>query len=219
MASTISISDDLAGLGSATLARLRGPVVALSGGSTFEALFRHWRGPDLSEISFLPVDERQVGLSETGSNWMVAIRLLLDPNGLSEQGLHWTPSAAHLDALVRKLSPSQASARIPSIGQIWLGMGDDGHTASLFPGGAELADTGSLALETRAPKAPHGRVTLGLGALRAASDLCVVVTGEAKGGILRRVLDGDRSLPLTLAIQDREASLFVDAACARSAGI
>lgn len=219
MGLTISVSDDLDALGAATSERLAGPVVALSGGSTFEALFSHWRGRDLTAISFLPVDERRTGLSEPGSNWMVAIRLLLDPNGLSEQALHWTPTAAHLDALVRRLSPSQATERLPRIDQVWLGMGDDGHTASLFPNGPELADTTSLALETTAPKAPHPRVTLGLGALRAARDLCVVVTGAAKGPVLRRVLDGDVSLPLASALRGRDATLFVDAACAKAAGI
>lgn len=216
---TISVNDDLVALGKATLDRLRGPVVAVSGGSTYESLFSLWRGRAMTDLTFIPVDERQVGLSEAGSNWMVAIRLLLDPNGLSEQALHWIPSSIHLDALVRKLSPTQATVRIPQIDQVWLGMGDDGHTASLFPNGPELSDTTSLALETMAPKAPHPRVTLGLGALRTALDLCVVVAGAAKGPVLRRVLDGDTSLPLALALQGRRATLFVDVACAKAAGI
>jgi len=215
---SISVSDDLAALGEATTKRLGGPVVAVSGGSTYETLFSLWRGRSVSGLTFIPVDERKVGLSETGSNWMVAIRLLLDPNGLSDQALNWTPTAGHLNALVRHLVPA-VPGRIPSIPQVWLGMGDDGHTASLFPNGPELADLSDLALETTAPKAPHPRVTLGLAALRTAQDLCVVVTGAAKGPMLRRVLDGDVSLPLALALQGREATLFVDAACAKTAGI
>lgn len=218
MGLTFSVSEDPAALGKATLARLVGPVVAVSGGSTYEALFSLWRGGSLRDIAFLPVDERRVGLSEPGSNWMVAVRLLLDPNGLSDQALHWTPSAGHLDALVHRHVPA-LPGRIPSIPQVWLGMGDDGHTASLFPNGPELSELSSLALETTAPKAPHPRVTLGLAALRAARDLCVVVTGAAKGPVLRRVLDGDATLPLTLALQGRSATVFVDAACAKAAGI
>ncbi|MEN9307059.1 MAG: 6-phosphogluconolactonase [Fibrobacterota bacterium] len=218
MTVSVVVCKDLLELGEATLARVRGPVCAVSGGSTYEALFRHWSGPSLQGVSFIPVDERMVGLSEAGSNWMVAIRLLLDPDGLGHQALHWTPSASHLDALVRRLLPENVG-RIPSIPQVWLGMGDDGHTASLFPNGPELSDTTSLALETVAPKAPHPRVTLGLGALRAALDLCVVVTGAAKGPMLRRVLDGDSSLPLALVLQGREATLFVNSECAKAAGI
>jgi len=218
MTVSVIVCEDLQALGGATLARVRGPVCAVSGGSTFEALFRHWSGAGLQGVSFIPVDERKVGLSEAGSNWMVAIRLLLDPNGLGAQALHWTPDAAHLDALVRRLVTGNVG-QIPSIPQVWLGMGDDGHTASLFPNGAELSDTTSLALETVAPKAPHPRVTLGLGALRTAQDLCVVVTGAAKGTMLRRVLDGDVALPLALALRDRDATVFVDADCAKAAGI
>jgi 6-phosphogluconolactonase/glucosamine-6-phosphate isomerase/deaminase len=80
-------------------------------------------------------------------------------------------------------------------------------------------DLSSLALETTAPKAPHPRVTLGLGALRACEDLVVVVTGTAKGPVLRRVLDGDRTLPLALVLEGRESTIFVDKACARAAGL
>lgn len=215
---SISVHDDLQSLGAATRDRLHGLVVALSGGSTYEALFRYWRGIGSRGSSFIPVDERKVGLSEPGSNWMVAVRLLLDPNALADQALHWTPSASHLNSLVRRLVPA-APDQMPSIPQVWLGMGDDGHTASLFPGGPELTNLSALALESTAPKAPRPRVTLGLSALRSAEDLCVVVTGEAKGPLLRRVLDGDMSLPLTLALQGRPASLFVDATCAKAAGI
>jgi 6-phosphogluconolactonase/glucosamine-6-phosphate isomerase/deaminase len=62
-------------------------------------------------------------------------------------------------------------------------------------------------------------VTLGLAALRGCEDLVVAVTGSVKGPILRRVLDGDRKLPLTLALEGRESTIFVDEACARSAGL
>ncbi len=218
MGVSISVHDDLEALGRNTRERLSGPVVAVSGGSTYEAILSRWTGLSGAGISFLPVDERRVGLSQSGSNWMVAIRLLLDPNGLSEQALHWAPDASRLETLVRRLVPGPED-RMPSLPQVWLGMGDDGHTASLFPNGLELFDRTSVALETVAPKAPHLRATLGLGAIRAAKDLCVVVTGEAKGRMLRRVLDGDLALPLALALDGRDAALFVDAACARAAGI
>jgi len=214
----ISVHPDSKSLGEATRDRLLGPVVAVSGGSTYEALFPLWAAGRLPATMFIPVDERRVGLSEPGSNWAVAIRLLLDPAGLSRQALHWSPTAVHLENLVRGLVPAE-DGRIPSIPQVWLGMGDDGHTASLFPGGAELQDTRSLALETTAPKAPHPRATLGLGALRNAGDLVVVVTGSGKAPVLRRVLDGDRSLPLTLVLEGRESTIFVDEACARAAGL
>jgi 6-phosphogluconolactonase len=214
----ILVHKDLPALGEATRDRLQGPVAALSGGSTYEALFPIWAAGRLPPAMFLPVDERRVGLSQPGSNWAVAIRLLLDPAGLPDQALHWTPSARHLDALVRQLVPAKAG-HLPSIPQVWLGMGDDGHTASLFPGGTELSDLESLALQTTAPKPPHPRVTLGLAALRAAEDLVVVVTGSAKGPVLRRALDGDRTLPMALVLEGRESTIFVDESCARSAGL
>lgn len=212
----ILVHADLADLGRSTLARLAGRTVALSGGSTYEALFPLWRGPE-ARRAYLPVDERRVGLSHPGSNWRKAIERLLDPNDLPEQARHWALTAPGLEALVRDLCGAPEGT--PSIDQIWLGMGDDGHTASLFPSGPELEDTVSTTLETTAPKAPHPRVTLGLSTLRAAANLQVVITGEAKGAVLRRVLDGDRSLPLTRVLEARPATLHLDAACAHEAGI
>lgn len=211
----IVVSDGIAEIGRATLERLSGPVVAVSGGSTYEVLLPCWHPLAGREIEFVPVDERQVELGDPGSNWARTIRLLLEPNGLSVQSANWAPTAAALEALVRRAVPTPPD-RIPSIPQIWLGMGDDGHTASLFPGGRELADLTSVALETTSPKPPHRRSTLGLAALRSARELYVVATGDAKGAVLRRALDGDRSLPLALALEGRASTVFVDAACARA---
>ena len=103
MAISVTVCGDVSELGRATLARLHGPVVAISGGSTFEALFPHWTGPSLAGISFVPVDERKVELDAPGSNWKVAIQGLLRPNCLADQADHWTPSAVHLESLVRRL--------------------------------------------------------------------------------------------------------------------
>jgi 6-phosphogluconolactonase len=192
-------------------------VVAVSGGSTYEALFPLWRSPEIASLLWLPVDERRVGLSHPGSNWRKTIELLLDPNGACEQARHWALTAEDQEDLVRFLTDTPEGQ--PVIHQVWLGMGDDGHTASLFPNGPELDDTESVALETTAPKAPHPRVSLGLATLRAADSLNVIVTGAAKGPILRRVLDGDLSLPLTRVLDGLEVTLFVDQACAEAAGL
>lgn len=212
------ISEDLEQLGRATLEALDGPVIAVSGGSTYESLFSYWRGSKVQTSLWLPVDERRVGLSEEGSNWMKAIRLLLDPNDISEQATHWSITAEGLADIATSLAGTGHDG-VPVLDQVWLGMGDDGHTASLFPNGPELKDTSSVTLLTTAPKAPHPRVTLGIATIRAARRLALVVTGAAKGPVLRRVLDGDRTLPLTIVLAGCEVDIFLDRACADAAGI
>ncbi|MCB9496537.1 MAG: 6-phosphogluconolactonase [Fibrobacteria bacterium] len=214
----VHVAKDLPELGHITMESIEGPVVAVSGGGTYESLFPFWRGSKVRNCLWLPVDERRVGLSEEGSNWMKTIRLLLDPNDISEQSTHWSLTAEGLADIASSLAGTGPEG-VPVLDQIWLGMGEDGHTASLFPNGPELADTSSVALLTYAPKAPHPRVTLGMATLRAARRLHLVVTGAAKGPILRRVLDGDDTLPLSRVLDGLEVELFVDQACAEAANL
>jgi len=82
---------------------------------------------------------------------------------------------------------------------VLLGMGPDGHTASLFPGHPALAATEAPCVAVReAPKRPPERVTLTLGVLRRARFTLLLVTGADKRDALARVLAGDESVPLGL---------------------
>lgn len=214
----VIVASDIASLGARTLEAIEGPVVAVSGGKTFQSLFPYWHGPKVRNCLWLPVDERRVGLSEEGSNWMQTIHHLLDPNDISEQATHWSISADGLADIAVSLTGTGPEG-VPVLDQVWLGMGDDGHTASLFPNGPELKDTHSIALLTYSPRAPHPRVTLGPATLRAARRIGLVVTGSDKGPILRRALDGDLSLPVAQVLNGLDVDLFLDAACAQAAGV
>jgi 6-phosphogluconolactonase len=170
--------------------------VAVSGGSTYKALFTYWGQANLPEMDFYPVDERMVGFEEDGNNWKVAYDLLFTPAGITEQKSHMAVNKIQfLELLHQKVGQSVV------LDQVWLGMGDDGHTASLFPGGSELLDTDSQVLETTSPKAPFPRVTLGLRPIWEAKELFLIVLGRGKAEMLKRALDGDKSLPITLALQ------------------
>lgn len=79
-----------------------------------------------------------------------------------------------------------------------LGMGEDGHVASLFPGHAALGETGLVAVVRGSPKPPDERVTLTLPALRTATTLLLLVTGEKKREALRRIAAGDGSVPAAM---------------------
>lgn len=82
---------------------------------------------------------------------------------------------------------------------VLLGMGPDGHTASLFPGHPGLRATQAPCIAVRdSPKPPPERVTLTLGVLRRARHTLLLVTGEDKREALARTLAGDESLPLAL---------------------
>ena len=176
---------------------LSGPVAALSGGSTFARMYPYWSSePSLKKVQFFPVDERRVPFDHEGCNWRVTTEHLLEPLGLESQKAHWAQNGQqYLDLLLEKLGPQ------PRFDQIYLGTGGDGHTASLFPGGDYLTDSASLVLETESPKPPHPRVTLAFKPLWEASQLILLVTGSGKREIVSRILAGDETLPVVLALK------------------
>lgn len=91
--------------------------------------------------------------------------------------------------LIRSFA-SKDSARFPVFDVIMLGMGPDGHTASLFPGHALLSETaGWVAPIEDSPKPPPRRITLTLPVINHAARVVFVATGAAKQDVLKTVLD------------------------------
>ncbi|HUR84116.1 MAG TPA: 6-phosphogluconolactonase [Solirubrobacteraceae bacterium] len=99
-----------------------------------------------------------------------------------------------------------------------LGMGPDGHTASLFPGhpGLEASEAPCIAVR-ESPKPPPERVTLTLPVLRRARYTLLLVTGASKAGALARALEGDPSIPVAL-LGDGLDEIACDEAALGSAG-
>lgn len=105
------------------------------------------------------------------------------------------------------LAPSRALFDL-----VLLGLGEDGHTASLFPGSAVLNERTHwvAAVENRA----EPRITLTYPAIRSSSAVAFLVVGEEKAEIVRRVQAGDRSLPAARVRSEGEIVWFLDKAAA-----
>ena len=197
-------------LADATRPLLAEGVVALSGGSTYAALLTAWaeRQGVRPGAAFFPVDERLVPLFDEASNWGMAKRVFFDPLGMDDQVSHYPESLSHFAALLAdRFGPG-----IPVFDTIFLGIGDDGHTASLFPGTPALTNSIDAVIQTWAPKPPHPRLSLGPATIRRARSIVSVLAGTGKEGIAQRVLEGDISLPFcAITAGHPDHTLWIDA--------
>ena len=216
-------------------------VIALSGGSTPRALYeRLSKHPwcDRVQWHLLHVfwgDERFVAADDPASNARMAREALLDRVDMPASHVYAIPldedsSSDDVDAALTRAQQAAAlyettlhafhgGTRLddsrPFFDVVLLGLGEDGHTASLFPGTDALEERTHwvAAVKTANATAPI-RITLTYPILESTHAVAFLVAGEAKRDIARRVLDGDESLPAarvhplggTLWIMDESAA-------------
>lgn len=171
--------------------------IALSGGSTPTLLFEkmaEYDDPDvLRNIHFYWVDERHVPEDDPESNYGVFRRLLVDTGIVPEENVHpikYHPDihqmAANYEQELRRLVPFMDD--LPVFDEIILGVGEDGHTASIFPDRLDLFETTDIVATTRHPVTGQGRVTLTGSTINNAYEVAVLCLGKRKRRILDEVL-------------------------------
>lgn len=196
--------------------------LALPGGSAgtlfFPALAR--ARVDWSRCDFFWSDERAVAVSDRDSNYGMAKRLWLDPAAVPAASVHRLPAELpDLDAAATA-GESELLACLgypPRLDWLWLGVGEDGHVASLFPGSPLLDERRRYVVAVaNAPKPPAGRLTLTLAAIAAARQVIVTAIGEAKAPAVATALrEPESRLPLALVLAAAESSwVGLDAAAA-----
>ncbi|MDH3426159.1 MAG: 6-phosphogluconolactonase [Acidimicrobiia bacterium] len=224
MATDVRISDDtdaLADLAAATIARwLRegtAPItLGLAGGSTPRATYLRLRDEDIDWAHVLTwmSDERWVPPSHQDRNDLMAHGALLDQVNASFVPLQWLPAdpqAAAADYNV-KLSSIFGDSQ-PTV--ILLGLGDDGHTASLFPNTDALDERIALFVSNWVEEKQTWRLTATMPLLWRASHLAFLVSGESKAGVMAQILQGGSGLPAE-AVADgaNQVTWFLDSAAA-----
>jgi 6-phosphogluconolactonase len=174
----------------------RVPSVALTGGSIAERIHRavatsiDGLDVDWSEVDFFFGDERYVDSWSEERNALGARRDLLDHVGVDPARVHEIPATD--SGLTGDEAADRYSATIRSHGTgefdvVMLGVGPDGHVASLFPGHPALDVDDRIAMAvTDSPKPPPERITLTFGALNRTRAVWFVVAGEAKAGAVAR---------------------------------
>jgi 6-phosphogluconolactonase len=181
----------------------QGPLsCALTGGSAATTLYPHLaQAPlDWSKVDFYVSDERCVALDHPDSNYRVLKTVL---------------PRARLHAVRTELPPDEAAADYarrlpPRLDVVHLGVGPDGHVASLFPGHLLLAETHlRVAALTDSPKPPPARVTFTLPTLCSAHQVWFLVTGEGKQAAVQAARsDPQSSLPAALVSRGARSSTW-----------
>lgn len=160
------------------------------------------------------VDERAVPSSSPESNFGLAQKLWLGPRKASASSIHRMPADdPDLDRAARAYDSEITSVLgdPPKLDVALLGVGPDGHVASLFPGHAALSDDRQLVLPIEdAPKPPPRRLTLTLSTIAAAERVVVMALGEEKAAVMREALkQDDSSLPVSLVLRKASRSLVL----------
>jgi 6-phosphogluconolactonase len=173
--------------------------IVLSGGSTPRTLYSLLASEFRAQIPWAKVqvfwgDERYVPPEDARSNYRMARETLLDHVPCPPANIHPMPTHfPEADAAARDYELTLRNHFVgewPHFELVLLGLGDDGHTASLFPGSLALAERARWVVAAQAPVEPQTRLTLTLPALTKATAVHVLVAGATKAEPLRHALEG-----------------------------
>lgn len=176
--------------------------IALSGGSTPKKLYGLLaQEPYRSQIDWTLVDifwsdERCVPPTDAESNYLMAQQVLLSKIPIPANQIHRMPADltdrdAASYAYTLEMQQTIGSDGVPGFDLIQLGMGPEGHTASLFPHQPSLHEQQRLVMPVTVPKPPPPRLTFTPRLLNAASHILFLVTGAEKQDAVKAVLEGE----------------------------
>lgn len=202
-------------------------LVALSGGRIARKFFSATvklaavRQIDFSNVHFFWADERCLPPDDAESNFRLADEALFQPGRIPAGNIHrirgeLAPQVgAQLATEELRAVAKIGGSASPVLDLVLLGMGEDGHVASLFPGHAATeSDMASIFLAvTNSPKPPSNRVSLGHGPIAAAIAVWVLASGQGKQPALRQSLAPGGTTPLARVLQRRaRTKIFTDVA-------
>lgn len=174
-------------------------LVSLSGGSTPMKLFERLANEtlDWTHVHFFWGDERCVPVDDPGNTYGQTKKIFFDKIGTTN--IHRIESELEPDSAAQAYAHTlsefaDAPFDFPCFDLVLLGMGDDGHTASLFPGSPVNIETSTIAVTAHYQDRPANRVSLTPKVFNQAREIWFLVTGTGKAETLRRVINGEQNL-------------------------
>ena len=199
-------AEQLAARAAESIARTGRFAVALSGGSTPRTVYSLLAAPEFRDridwprVHLFWGDERCVPPMHPDSNFRMVQEALLSKIAIPAENIHRmmgenepAAAAAAYEQDLKKLFGAE-QGDWPRFDLIFLGLGEDGHTASLFPGTAALDATESWVVAVYVEKLQSHRLTLTRPVIRAAAQVSFLVSGASKAEIVREIFASDRAL-------------------------
>jgi 6-phosphogluconolactonase len=180
--------------------------IAISGGSTPKVAFQLLADPSLPWLKRMPwdkldlywVDERTVPPDHPDSNYRMTKEAMLDHVPLKPEQVHRMEgelepevAAAKYEALLRNTFRLEG-AETPRFDLVGLGMGDDGHTASIFPHTEAIHEMGRLVTANQVPQKDTWRITLTWPVINQGSSVFFLIGGKNKAELVKEVFTGSR---------------------------
>jgi len=198
--------------------------VALSGGRITQKFFAATveqakiRKVSFALVHFFWADERCVPPTDPESNFKLANELLFQPLNISAENIHRLRGEGSPQAAVKiaeeelRQTVTSSSSEYPKLDLVLLGMGEDGHVASLFPGApASITDIAvPFLVVENSPKPPPTRISLSYKAICSAKKVWVLASGAGKAAALTASLSPNGDTPLARILHMRETKIFSD---------
>ena len=200
--------------------------VALSGGSTPKKLYELLADPTepfrnqvpWEKIHFLWSDERHVPPDHSESNYRMTYEAMLSRVPVATDNVHRiegeNPNAFDAAVKYEKTLKSVTGEALPQLDLILLGLGTDGHTASIFPGSEVLQETKRLVAAPWVEKLKSYRITMTLPVLNNGGSVVFLVSGDEKAEIVKEVIEGPERYPAQAVKPKGELLWLLDEAAA-----
>jgi 6-phosphogluconolactonase len=204
------------------LARLSGQDevhLAITGGTVgsevLESLSGKTKNMNLERLHIWWIDERFVESSSMDRNELQARQVWLESSKIPAENIHAFPSSdlgfieQAADLFAKEIEEIQ-----PDFDLVLLGMGEDGHIASIFPGSNPVAIGDWIFIEKNSPKPPTERLSLSMKAINSTKEILFIVSGVEKADAVGQVLGGESNLPAALVEAKNKTTWLIDSQAA-----